>query len=82
MSLNWLNSKMVSLFVGLFVACAILYVGSQLSPIHGIYDIFKPLATRFGWALSGLRGKATYGGAVLGLLVQPAASLRYLCSAR
>ena len=74
-SLNWLNSKICILFVG----CAILYVGS---PIHGIYDIFKPLATRFEWASSGLRGKATYGGALLSFLVRAAADLRYLCSAR
>ena len=74
-SLNWLNPKMAVLFIG----CAILYAGS---PIHGIYDIFKPRATRFEWASSGLRGKATYGGALLSFLVRAAADLRYLCSAR
>ena len=43
MSLNWLNTKMVGLFVG----CAILFVG------FAIYDnlyIYKPLAKRFEWA--------------------------------
>ena len=74
-SLNWLNFKICILFVG----CAILYVGS---PIPRIYDIFKPLATRFEWASSGLRGKATYGGALLSFLVRAAADLRSLCSAR
>ena len=78
-SLNWLNSKMVAIFAILYVGCAILYVGS---PIHGIYDIFKPLATRFEWASSGLRGKATYGGALLSFLVRAAADLCSLCSAR
>ena len=59
-SLNWLNSKQCIVFVG----CAIIY--SIGSPIHGLYDIYKPLATRFAWASYGLRGKATYGGALLG----------------
>merc|ERR1711865_351381 len=40
-SLNWLNSKQCIVFVG----CAIIY--SIGSPIHGLYDIYKPLATRF-----------------------------------
>jgi hypothetical protein len=56
-SLNWLNTKMVGLFVG----CAILFVG------FAIYDnlhIYKPLAKRFEWASRGLRGQATYGGAL------------------
>ena len=72
-SLNWLNSKMVGLFVGLFVGCAILYVGSLL---HGIHVTLKPLAARFEWAPSGLRGKATFGGALL----RAAADVRYLWS--
>ena len=58
MSLNWLNTKMVGLFVG----CAILFVS------FAIYDnlhIYKPLAKRFEWASQGLRGQATYGGALL-----------------
>ena len=66
-SLNWLNSKMVGLFVG----CAILYVGSLL---HGMHVTLKPLAARFEWAPSGLRGKATFGGALL----RAAADVRYL----
>jgi hypothetical protein len=56
-SLNWLNTKMVGLFVG----CAILFVS------FAIYDnlhIYKPLAKRFEWASSGLRGQATSGGAL------------------
>ena len=75
-SLNWLNSKLCIVFVG----CAIIYAGS---PIHGLYDICKPLATRFAWASYGWRGATTYVGALLGSLVRVAAELRYLwCSAR
>jgi hypothetical protein len=72
-SLNWLNSKMVGLFVG----CAILYVGS---PLHGIHDALKPLAARFEWASFEWRGKATFGGALLSFLVRAAADIRYLWS--
>ena len=75
MSLNWLNTKMVGLFVG----CAILFVG------FAIYDnlhIYKPLAKRFEWASRGLRRQATYGGALLSSLVRAAADVRYLLFGR
>ena len=82
-SLNWLNAKQCIVFVGctiIFVGCTIIYAGS---PIHGLYDICKPLATRFAWASYGWRGATTYVGALLGSLVRVAAELRYLwCSAR
>ena len=68
MSLNWLNTKMVGLFVG----CAILFVG------FAIYDnlhIYKPLAARVGPLLdifesasSGWRGKLGTAGFVSALL--------------
>ena len=75
MSLNWLNTKMVGLFVG----CAILFVGFA---INDNLHIYKPLAKRFEWASHGFRGQATYGVALLSSLVRAAADLRYLLFGR
>ena len=62
MSLNWLNTKMVGLFVGCAILFGSLFVGFA---INDNLHIYKPLAKRFEWASRGLRGQATYGGALL-----------------
>jgi hypothetical protein len=78
-SLNWLNTKMVGLFVGCAILFGSLFVGFA---INDNLHIYKPLAKRFEWASRGLRGQATYGGALLSSLVRAAADVRYLLFGR